>query len=87
MKLVDLQKKSYKKETYISYGKSLKVLGYSSIYSMARIGLISLKNPIGAFYMLLGYRNNNVELYEKDLRNFLKNIQHKKIKKYLPNKF
>ena len=74
-------KKSYKKETYISYGKSLKVLGYSSIYSMARIGLISLKNPMGAFYMLLGYRNNNVELYEKDLRSFLKNIQHKKIKK------
>ena len=74
---------SYKKETYISYGKSLRALGYSQLYSAARIGLISLKNPKGAFYMLKGYTSNDIKLYENDVRNFLKSIQHKRIKKYL----
>jgi glycosyltransferase involved in cell wall biosynthesis len=74
---------SYKKETYIAYGKSLKALGYSQLYSLARIGLISLKNPKGALYMLKGYTSNDTTLYESDVRNFLKSIQHKRIKKYL----
>lgn len=74
---------SYKEETYISYGKSLKALGYSSLYSIARIGLIFLKNPIGALYMAKGYQSHNVNLYEEDLRKFLKSLQHKRIKKYL----
>lgn len=74
---------SYKKETYIAYGKSLRALGYSQLYSAARIGLISLKNPKGAIYMLKGYTCNDIKLYENDVRNFLKSIQHKRIKKYL----
>ncbi len=74
---------SYKKETYIAYGKSLRALGYSQLYSAARIGLISLKNPKGAIYMLKGYTCNDVTLYENEVRNFLKSIQHKRIKKYL----
>lgn len=76
-------RKSYKKETYISYGKSLRALGYSQLYSAGKIGLISLKNPKGAFYMLKGFTSNDVKLYENDVRNFLKSIQHKRIKKYL----
>ncbi|MGD1837992.1 MAG: glycosyltransferase [Nitrososphaeraceae archaeon] len=74
---------SYKKETYISYGKSLKALGYSSIYSMARIGLLSLRNPKGGLYMFKGYRNDDVQLYEPDLRKFLRSIQHKRISSIL----
>jgi hypothetical protein len=74
---------SYKGETYISYGKSLKALGYSSLYSIARIGLIFLKNPVGALYMIKGYQSHNVTLYEEDFRQFLKSIQHKRIKRYL----
>lgn len=74
---------SYKKENYISYGKSLKALGYSTLYSLARIGLISLKNPKGAFYMVQGYGSKDLNLYEDDFREFLKTIQHKRIKRYL----
>ncbi len=74
---------SYKKETYIAYGKALRALGYSQLYSAARIGLISLKNPKGAIYMLKGYTCNDIILYENDVRNFLKSIQHKRIKKYI----
>lgn len=74
---------SYKEETYISYGKSLKALGYSSLYSIARIGLVFLKNPKGALYMMKGYQSHNVNLYEEDVRQFLKSIQHKRIKNYL----
>ena len=74
---------SYKKETYIAYGKSLKALGYSQLYSVARIGLISFKNPKGALYMFKGYVSNDTKLYDIEVRNFLKSIQHKRIKKYL----
>ena len=74
---------SYKKGTYIAYGKSLKALGYSKLYSLARIGLISLKNLKGALYMLKGYTCSDTVLYESDVRDFLKSIQHKRIKKYL----
>ncbi len=74
---------SYKKETYIAYGKSLRALGYSQLYSAGKIGLISLKNPKGAFYMLKGFTSNDVKLYESDVRNFLKNIQRERMKKCL----
>jgi glycosyltransferase involved in cell wall biosynthesis len=74
---------SYKKETYISYGKSLKALGYNQLYAAARIGLISFKNPKGAIYMLKGYTSNDTILYEGEVRNFLKQIQRERIKKYL----
>ena len=70
-------RKSYKRETYISYGKSLKALGYSPLYSMARISLISLKNPKGAYYMLQGYRSKDISLYEDDVRQFYKHLQYK----------
>jgi glycosyltransferase involved in cell wall biosynthesis len=76
-------RKSYKKETYISYGKSLKALGYIRLYSAGRIGLLSLKNPKGAIYMLQGYTSNDIDLYEEDLRSFLRYIQYIKLKQYI----
>lgn len=77
--------KNYKKSVYISYGKSLKALGYSSLYSAARIGLISIKNPKGAFYMVKGYLSNDIQIYDPELRSFLSSIQHKRIKRYVTN--
>lgn len=76
-------RKSYKKETYISYGKSLRALGYIQLYSVGRIGLISLKNPKGAFYMLQGYTSSDIEFYEEDFRIFLKYIQYGRLKQYI----
>lgn len=77
--------RNYKKSVYVSYGKSLKALGYSKIYSAARIGLISFKNPKGGFYMFKGYLSNDVQAYDPELRSFLSNIQHKRIKRYVTN--
>lgn len=76
-------RKSYKKETYISYGKSLRALGYIQLYSVGRIGLISLKNPKGAFYMLQGYTSSDIEFYEEDFRSFLRYIQYGRLKQYI----
>ncbi|HEU4481608.1 MAG TPA: glycosyltransferase family A protein [Nitrososphaeraceae archaeon] len=76
-------RKSYKKETYISYGKSLRALGYIQLYSAGRIGLISLKNPKGAFYMLRGYTSSDIEFYEEDFRSFLRYIQYGRLKQYI----
>jgi len=76
-------RKSYKKETYISYGKSLRALGYIQLYSAGRIGLISLKNPKGAFYMLQGYTSSDIEFYEEDFRSFLRYIQYGRLKQYI----
>lgn len=76
-------RKSYKKETYISYGKSLRALGYIQLYSAGRIGLISLKNPKGAFYMLQGYTSSDIEFYEEDFRSFLRYIQYGRLKQHI----
>ena len=77
--------RNYKKSVYLSYGKSLKALGYSRLYSAARIGLISVKNPKGGFYMLRGYMSEDVQTYDPELRSFLSSIQHKRIKRYITN--
>lgn len=77
--------KNYKKNVYVSYGKSLKALGYSKIYSAARIGLISIRNPKGGFYMCRGYMSSDVQAYDSELRSFLSSIQHKRIKRYVTN--
>ncbi len=77
--------RNYKKSVYVSYGKSLKALGYSRLYSAARIGLISLKNPKGGFYMCKGYFSNDIQTYDPELRSFLSSIQHKRIKRYVTN--
>jgi hypothetical protein len=77
--------RNYKKSVYISYGKSLKALGYSKLYSAARIGLISIKNPKGGFYMVKGYLSDDVQAYDPELRSFLSSIQHQRIKRYVTN--
>jgi glycosyltransferase involved in cell wall biosynthesis len=72
-------RKSYEKENYISYGKSLKALGYPPLYAMGRISLIYLKNPKGAFHMLQGYGSKHINLYEDDFRKLCKHLQYKRL--------
>ena len=77
--------KNYKKSVYVSYGKALKALGYSRLYSAARIGLVSLKNPKGGYHMIRGYMSGDVKTYDPELRAYLSSIQHKRIKRYVVN--
>jgi hypothetical protein len=77
--------KNYKKSVYVSYGKSLKALGYSRLYSAARIGLVSFRHPKAGFYMVKGYTSAEVERYDPELRSYLSTLQHKRIKRYVTN--
>ncbi|HLG37394.1 MAG TPA: glycosyltransferase family A protein [Nitrososphaera sp.] len=77
--------KHYKKSVFVSYGKSLKALGYSKLYSVARIGLMSIKHPKGGLYMMQGYMSRNIQSYDPELRAYLSSIQHKRIKRYVTN--
>ena len=77
--------KHYKKNVFVSYGKSLKALGYSKLYSIARMGLMSIKNPKGGLYMLEGYMSRDIKTYDPDLRAYLSSMQHKRIKRYVTN--
>lgn len=77
--------KHYRKSVFVSYGKSLKALGYSKLYSAARMGLMSIKNPKGGLYMLQGYMSSDIQTYDPDLRAYLSSIQHRRIKRYVTN--
>ena len=75
--------KHYKKSVFVSYGKPLRALGYSRLYSPARIGLTSIKHPKGGVHMLQGYLSDDVTSYDADLRKYLAGMQHKRIKRYV----
>jgi glycosyltransferase involved in cell wall biosynthesis len=77
--------KHYKKSVFISYGKSLRALGYSKLYSLARITIMSTKHPLAGVYMLKGYMSPDIEPYDPKLRAYLSSIQHKRIKRYVTN--
>lgn len=78
---------NYRKNAYIGYGKGLKALGYSRLYAAGKIGLGFPRNPKRAIYMLIGYLSD-VEVYDKEFREYMRNMQHKQIKQYLlhPNR-
>src|SRR6185503_2630959 len=77
--------KHYKKSVFVSYGKSLKALGYSKLYSVARIALMSIKHAKGALYMQQDYLSRNIQSYDPDHQAYLSSIQHKSIKRYVRN--
>lgn len=65
----------YEPKRYYYYGLGLKALGYTTPYALARILLFAKKKPKGAYYMLKGFFSNYDELYESDLRNYVKKTQ------------
>lgn len=69
----------YEPKRYYYYGLGLKALGYSFLYGIARILLFSKRKPQGAYYMLRGFLSNYKELYEPELREYVKNTQNHNI--------
>lgn len=65
----------YHPTRYYYYGLGLKALGYTTLYAIGKILLFSRKKPKGAYYMLKGYLSNYNELYETDLRNYVRKKQ------------
>jgi glycosyltransferase involved in cell wall biosynthesis len=77
--------RGYKKNTYISYGKSLKALGYNKAYAAARISLQFPRNPRGAIYMMKGYLSRDVKVYEQEFCQYLSRLQRTDIRHYILN--
>ena len=78
--LIDTQRKSGTKfdpKKYYYYGLALKALGYTFSYTMVKILLFARKRPKSAFFMFKGYISNYDQLYEKELREFVRKTQSK----------
>jgi len=68
--------KSFDPKRYYYYGLALKALGYTFLYTIMKILLFSTRKPCGAYFMLKGYLSNYDELYESELREYVKKTQH-----------
>jgi glycosyltransferase involved in cell wall biosynthesis len=66
---------------YYYYGLALKALGYTKLYFIGKIFLFFKKSPKGAYYMLKGYFSDYSDLYEPELRAYVKQTQNKKIRR------
>jgi len=66
---------AYEPKRYYYYGLGLKALGYTTPYALARILLFARKKPKGAYYMLKGFFSDYNELYESELRDYVKKTQ------------
>jgi len=66
---------TYEPKRYYYYGLGLRALGYTIPYAIARILLFAKKKPKGAYYMLKGFFSDYDDLYESDLRDYVKKMQ------------
>lgn len=66
---------SYNPKLYYYYGLAIKALGYTIPYALGRIIIFGKKNPKGAFKMLQGFLSNYDQLYELELRQYVKQTQ------------
>ncbi|MDH3677828.1 MAG: glycosyltransferase family 2 protein [Nitrosopumilus sp.] len=71
----------FNSKLYYYYGLALRALGYTTFYTLGKTLLFTKKTPKGAYYMLKGYFSNYSDLYESELRDYVKKTQNKKLKK------
>jgi len=65
---------------YYYYGLALKALGYTALYVLGKTLLFAKRKPKGVFYILKGYFSNYSDLYEPELRQYVKKTQNQKFK-------
>ena len=70
----------FNQKRYYYYGLALKSLGYTKMYVIGKTLLFAKRKPKGAYYMLKGYFSNYSNLYEPELREYVKKTQSKKLK-------
>ena len=66
---------AYEPKRYYYYGLGLKALGYTTPYALARILIFAKRKPQGAYYMFKGYFSDYNDLYEIELREFVRKTQ------------
>ena len=72
----------YNPQTYFYYGLGMKSLGYTLPFVLVRVLGLVKKKPKAAYFMLKGFFSENQNLYEKELRDFVKKTQYSKIKHF-----
>lgn len=69
----------YPPELYFYYGLGLRALGYSKLYVFFKLLLFAKRNLKGAYYMYRGFFSDYSNLYESELRDYVKKTQHENI--------
>jgi len=77
----------YNPKLYYYYGIGMKAIGYTFPFVLFRIISLFKKRPLGAFYMLKGFFSKYSDLYEPELREYVKNTQYEKLKNFNPKNF
>lgn len=67
----------FQPQTYRHYGRGMRALGYRPEYVLARCLRFLTRNPSGAVEMLRGYCASHSELYEPDVRDYVRRTQSK----------
>ena len=66
-------------KAFYNYGRGMKALGYAFFYTLGKSTLYFLKFPKGGINMMKGYFDKDTELYEKELRNYVRKSQYQNI--------
>jgi len=72
---------------YFYYGIALKALGYSGTYTLGKALLFFIKQPKGSFHMLRGYMSDYDDLYEPELRKYVRKSQKNVLKSKIIKRF
>ncbi|MDH3677826.1 MAG: glycosyltransferase family 2 protein [Nitrosopumilus sp.] len=73
----------YNPKLYYYYGLGMKSTGYTFVFALHRILKFAMKKPMGAYYMLRGFLSNYDNLYEKEVREYTRNYQYRKLRSIL----
>jgi glycosyltransferase involved in cell wall biosynthesis len=71
--------KNFNSKLFLNRGKAFKALGYIFPYVLKQITIQIIKNPVDGVWLLIGYLSKNTNLYEPELRKFVKNLQYNKL--------
>jgi glycosyltransferase involved in cell wall biosynthesis len=64
---------------FANKGKAMKALGYTFPYVFLAFLQLLKQNPQGSFHMMNGYLSKYDDLYDSDLRDFVRKTQHKNL--------
>ena len=70
---------TYQPKSYFYYGVGMKALGYTLPFVLIRMFELSKRKPRASYHMLKGYLSENHDLYEKDLRDYVRKTQYSKL--------
>jgi glycosyltransferase involved in cell wall biosynthesis len=64
---------------FYDIGRGMKALGYAFPYVLIKSIMVGIKNPKNSIFLLKGFFVKNTQLYEPELRKFVRNTQYKNL--------